>query len=156
MTCRHRDGDSACSTRNPNAMAEKAFGLVQQWGVPGISAANMEALIKGAKEAGELPRPDAENFDILDAEEVGRHLVLRVVYPSCTECWVEGTKIMVFEDVTMRNALRWRVLDPHFSDFNRERDARTAPPPVARFEPTDRGWADALAYAERLKARSSG
>ena len=143
MTCRHREGDPACSTRNPHAMAEKALGLIEQWGVPGISAANMLKLIHGM----ELPRPDAENFDILDAEDVGTFLVIKAQYPSCSTCWFEGTKIMVFANTTLKDALRWKVLDPHFSDPSLKSDLRTAPPPVARFEPTEDGWQDALAYA---------
>jgi len=59
-----------------------------------------------------------------------------VWYPDCTN--YEGRKVMVFADEN-EAALRQRpTLDPHFALHGG---------PVARLEPTDRGWALAVEIA---------
>lgn len=66
--------------------------------------------------------------------QVEHHLVAMVVYPSCTN--YEGRKILVFENTSIGQLESCRLLDPHFVD-----DAPSgALVPVARFEPTTRGW----------------
>jgi hypothetical protein len=63
-----------------------------------------------------------------------------IVYPGCTT--YEGRKILVFEN---SNLFELRVrdrIDPHFSGKSFA--------PVARFEPTDRGWKLARIVAAAL------
>ena len=90
--------------------------------------------------------PDADHYEIVEAEPVGPHLVMKVLYPNCTRCAFEGTKVLVFLKTTTLDALKWKRLDPHFRIDTRP--ARQAPSPAARFPATDEGWKDALAYAK--------
>jgi len=84
--------------------------------------------------------PDPKNFSILDWAVSGSVLVVKAKYPDAKN--YEGVKVMVYEGFKdteeLRNAVNNR-LDPHFSD----KDVS----PVARFEPTERGWALALKFA---------
>lgn len=106
------------------------------------------------------PTPDAKNYEIEDVEQVGNHLVAKVKYPNCAKCAFEGVKVMVFFDTTIKDAIRWRVIDPHF------RAARAAslpkmpsyaPAPAARFPGSPEGWKDALAWAAfRQETRTKG
>lgn len=123
MTCHHRAGDPACSSTR---------------------SAQDAAYERGRASA----TPDAENYEIEEAEPVGHHLVLKVRYPNCAKCSYEGVKILVFLNTTAAQALKWKRIDPHF----REAKAVTteAPGPAARFPASKEGWQDALTYA-RLK-----
>lgn len=135
MTCRHSDpiNNPQCSSyRTPAQQREDALKAVHEletkWGLIG--------------------KPDAENFDIVRAEQIGAHLVLKVQYPSCAECAYEGNKVMVFLGWDMADALRWKRIDPHFRPQG-ERPTREAPSPDARFPATDTGWQDAVDYCHR-------
>lgn len=89
--------------------------------------------------------PDSSKFEIQDVEEVGKILVMKVRYPNCGNCSYEGNKILVFENVALKQVLKWRKIDPHFratTTLNNE-----APSPIARFPGSKEGWKDALAYA---------
>jgi hypothetical protein len=86
---------------------------------------------------------------IEDVARVGPHLVLKVTYPSCPDCSYEGTKVMVFLDISELQALKWRTIDPHFREV--KPGANEAPSPSARFPATPEGWEDALAYAQGKK-----
>lgn len=117
MTCRHEPGDPSCSSNRP------AYG--------GVSPAT----------------PDASAFEVVEAEQVGPHLVVKARYPNCARCSYEGVKVMVFLGCSALEALRWRRVDPHFREPGRPRDPREAPSPAARFPASPEGWADALGYA---------
>lgn len=93
--------------------------------------------------------PDKHHYRVVDVQEVAGNLVLKVQYPSCATCAYEGTKIMVFRDVTAIQALRWACLDPHFRDPTQKLSEGEAPPPIARFPGNAEGWADALEMAAR-------
>lgn len=90
--------------------------------------------------------PDASNYTIETAERVQEHLVLKVKYPNCSSCAFEGTKIMVFLNVSEQDVIRWKRINPHFRD-PKIRSAIEAPSPSARFPGTPAGWADAITYA---------
>jgi len=87
-----------------------------------------------------LPNPDPKNFNVLMERSVGRFLVLYVRYPQCTN--YEGNKILVFKDVTLGELKAQGLIDPHFSQDE------VIHSPIARFEPTKRGWEWALAFAQ--------
>lgn len=91
--------------------------------------------------------PDPDTFSIEDVEVVGNHLVLKVKYPSCTKCAFDQCKVMVLLDTSIKNALKWKRIDPHFSD--KKSLANHAPSPAARFPASPEGWQDALDYAKR-------
>ena len=137
MSCRHADGDPKCSTKNPRAMAERATAEYKRWVV-----------------GQEGPGNSGEEFDIEDAEEVGQMLVLRITYPSCPGCAFEGTKIMIMR-ATLKEALRWKKIDPHFRQVSETFNPFEAPPPVLRVEPTDLGWKHALHFATYLNGELS-
>ena len=123
MTCHHRAGDPNCSSTR-------------------------QAEERGYERGRKSSTPDAENFEIEEAEQVGHHLVLKVKYPNCEKCSYEGHKVMVFLRTTAADALKWKRIDPHFRDGKSA--AKTAPGPAARFPASPEGWQDALTYA-RLK-----
>jgi hypothetical protein len=128
MTCRHAADDPACSSY-PHRVNE-ARRLVEQ----------------DAERTGTSSTPDAARFEILEAQQVGAHLVLKVQYPNCARCAYEGVKVMVFLNVQATDALRWNRIDPHFR--NEQPTSRTAPSPAARFPASEEGWLDALFYAQ--------
>lgn len=119
MTCRHEPGD-------PNCSAYRRYASIS------------------------LPAtPDAENFEILEAQQVGKYLVVKVQYPNCTKCAYEGVKVMIFE-ATSIGALRWRRIDPHFRDPKNQPSLKEAPSPLARFPASPAGWQLAIQCAEKL------
>lgn len=140
MTCRHAPGDPKCSS-------------YPAWKAEQDRVAELERLaaIGKAVEAKEnewLARtPNPEEFEVDEVEEVGPHLVMRVKYSSCEKCSFDSKKVMVFLDTTIKDAIRWRQIDPHFAEKG-EADPKVAPPPRARFPADAEGWADAIAYAE--------
>lgn len=131
MTCRHGAGDPRCSTtRNYERERETLIrDLTQQ--------------IK-AKEA---ETPDSTKFQIEDFVEVGRNLVLKVSYPNCKKCSYEGIKVLVYRNMNIRTAIRWRKIDPHFRD-DEPSNPNEAPGPAARFPASVAGWDDALNFAK--------
>jgi hypothetical protein len=140
MTCRHLWDDPACGSYKRNV--ERARALIA----------------KHEGRAGDGTTPDKTSYAILEAEVIESHLILKVRYPNCAKCAFEGLKILVFLNKTPLDALRWKVIDPHFRVRVENQPATEAPSPDARFPATDAGWADALQYAqtkswERDKAR---
>jgi hypothetical protein len=120
MTCRHSPGDPNCSSNQPRVVYRDPPGT-----------------------------PDKTRYEVLDAAQVETFLVLKVKYPNCEKCKFEGIKIMVFQDVTTIDALKWKEIDPHFRDPLQKWNHRAAPSPIARFPGNDDGWKDAIAYAQR-------
>lgn len=90
--------------------------------------------LKGDPPAG---NPNPANFQILTVMEVRDFLVVEAKYPGCTT--YEGRKLLLFQGVSREQLLSWKKLDPH---FHSEADA-----PIARFEPTARGYKMALTIA---------
>lgn len=96
--------------------------------------------------------PNPDEFRIVDYEQIDKHLVIKVRYPSCKRCSYDQCKVMVFLSVSLKVALAWTRIDPHFRE---DEDVGLAmPSPVARFPASVEGWADAVAFA-RSKARQS-
>jgi hypothetical protein len=93
------------------------------------------------------PTPDASKFEVLDYQQKGSHVVLKVKYPNCDKCSYEGTKVLVFLNVSALDVMKWRTIDPHFRS-SKPYSQTEAPSPVARFPASEEGWEDALQYAE--------
>lgn len=91
--------------------------------------------------------PANDDFEIEEYREVPGHLILKVKYKSCEKCSYEGVKVLVFEDKTVGDVLKWRRIDPHFRAPDRSSNPRSAPSPIARFPASDQGWADAFQFA---------
>ena len=85
--------------------------------------------------------PNPHRFRVLEVQKCGKAVVVKVNYPDCLN--YEGNKILVFDSYDKFDILRTcGTLDPHFvADENS---------PVARFEPTLRGWQLATQVANSL------
>lgn len=84
----------------------------------------------------ETPNPDPKNYKILKWIPVGDMLIIMVEYPDSTN--YEGKKVLVFKDIDYIELTKQKFIDPHFSDKT------DGVYPIARFEPTKRGfkWAE--------------
>jgi len=90
-----------------------------------------------------LPNPDPSNFKILTYMQYDSgYIILLVQYLDCTN--YEGKKIMVYES-TYKEIIEQKSLDPHFSEN------KTKISPIARFEPTDKGWSMANRFVKSLQ-----
>lgn len=87
--------------------------------------------------------PDPANWKIIEAKEHGKYLVLKIKYPDCTN--YEGNKILVFEGARLIDVVNQKKIDPHFFPTNSQFKS-----PIARFEPTDRGWKMAENFVKSL------
>ena len=63
-------------------------------------------------------------------------------YPDCIN--YEGNKILVFEGINYIKLYSQGSIDPHFSNNENFHS------PIARFEPTDKGWSMAVKLCENL------
>ena len=136
MTCRHGPGDPYCSKNRPQYYedTDKVNRLEKK-------IKELEAELAGQN-------PDNSRFEIEEIEEVGPHLVAKIKYPNCAKCSYEGVKIMVFLNVSLKDVIKWRIIDPHFKQALREADPKRAPSPAARFPGSAEGWQDAMNYAK--------
>ncbi len=90
--------------------------------------------------------PDPNNWKFVKVEEHGKYLILMMEYPDCSN--YEGKKILVFENITLIQLVNQKLIDPHF--FPATSNYKS---PIARFEPTERGWQMAKTF---IAAMSSG
>ena len=88
------------------------------------------------------PMPSASNWKVVQAEEIKNFLLLRLNYPDCKN--YEGNKILVFRDIKLIDLVNRRLIDPHFFPSGKYKS------PIARFEPTDEGWAMAKLFASAM------
>lgn len=106
---------------------------------------NRRAVVEGLSPMSLEPgNPDPMRWTLLRGQKVGRGYVAEIRYPDCTN--YEGKKILVFQAASMESIVKQNqgMLDPHFTDD------RKMVAPVARFEPTERGWELALLIAANL------
>lgn len=85
--------------------------------------------------------PDPYNFRVLEAEQRGQYIIIKINYPDCKN--YEGDKVLVYK-ASLKDILNQKSLDPHFS--NNEKIIS----PIARFTPDAIGWRNALAFCEML------
>lgn len=85
-----------------------------------------------------LPNPKPNNYSIIESKLFGKYLIVKIIYHDCTN--YEGVKIMVYKDCTIEDLINQKLIDPHFSESNNFKS------PIARFEPTDSGWDNALTF----------
>lgn len=126
MVCRHGPGDRDCS--------KNGGGYRSDYPTP--------------------TTPDASRYEVVEAQHVPEtnRLVLKVKYPNCANCAYEGTKVLVYENVSPLDALKWKKIDPHFADPKRHSFAYVpeAPSPIARFPASTEGWRAALWFAAKF------
>jgi len=88
-----------------------------------------------------LGEPRPYRFSVVRSRVVVRSVVVEIHYPDCTEH--AGNKILVYDSwVKFKKLQKSGNIDPHFLE--------RAYSPVARFEPTPRGWDLALKLAAEL------
>jgi hypothetical protein len=150
-----------CRCSSPAMHAQRAADYARESATADVDRAKREAAAQvqvanahAAELAARSPNPDA--YAIEEVEQVGEHLVMKVRYPNCAKCAYEGSKVMVFLDTTLKSAIKWRRIDPHFrapgTPATLPATQTEAPSPAARFPASRDGWSDALTYA-RSKAR---
>ena len=88
--------------------------------------------------------PNPKKFEILEYLNVRGHTLLKLKYHGCKN--YEGTKILVFKNVTVQELLtkNSNEIDPHFCDNSNYYS------PVARIEPTSKGWDDAYKFCQYI------
>jgi len=127
MTCRHSKDDPNCSSHSYS----ESPTVYTSYGISSI---------------------DNTKYSIIDIERVAKHhVVMKVKYDSCLGCEFEGNKVLVFLNVSERDIVLWKKIDPHFRDNKKKPAANEAPSPAARFPPTDKGWVDAVMFATAQK-----
>ncbi len=86
-----------------------------------------------------LGNPNPKKFKIEKIKSVSRFVIAKIRYPDCTN--YEGNKILVFENASKKEILSKKEIDPHFCESNHLS-------PIARFEPTKRGWQNAIVFCK--------
>lgn len=88
--------------------------------------------------------PDPTNWKRIRDLRIGRNLVIWLNYPDCKN--YEGDKILVFEKCGWSDLVKQKKIDPHFSTNKNFKS------PIARFEPSERGWDWAVNFATTIKS----
>lgn len=108
---------------------------------PQVVIHTVEKVIERAAPAKDI-NPDPLNYQIIDYQQIGVFLIVKINYPDCTN--YEGDKILVFKGVSLSKLESQKFIDPHFSTNKRFAH------PCARFEPTKWGWNAAIKFAKTL------
>ena len=83
--------------------------------------------------------PNPKLFNIIRQLHIGGLSVLLVKYDGCTN--YEGKKVLVIEGYE-----KSKTLDPHFTEGEKNKV-------IARFEPTESGWDNAIMFVKMLTER---
>ncbi len=86
--------------------------------------------------------PNPNHYNVLRVCEGANNLIMLVNYLDCTN--YEGNKILVFENCTYDDLVKQKTIDPHFSENKNFHS------PIARFEPTQRGWDMAVSFVRNV------
>jgi len=92
---------------------------------------NFDGKIKKVFGTSSLPNPNPANYTIVRSLVINGYLIIEIKYHDCTN--YEGRKIMLY-DSTLVELINQKLIDPHFSNNKKYIS------PIARFEPTKRGW----------------
>jgi hypothetical protein len=111
-------------------------------GIKWFSSSSYETNGMNSTTDNKLPNPDPNNYNIVESKQIDNFLVLKVNYPDCIN--YEGNKILVFENISLDDIINQNSLDPHFSDTTKYHT------PIARFEPTDRGFYLACWFCKKV------
>jgi hypothetical protein len=85
---------------------------------------------------------DSYIFKITEWYISGEYLVVKINYPTAKH--YEGNKVLVYEGLAIEELKKRTSIDPHFSE------SKDFPSPIARFEPTNEGWLNAMKFASML------
>lgn len=89
-----------------------------------------------------LPNPDPSNYSIIRSKQINNFLVIEIQYHDCIN--YEGRKILLYR-TDLNNLLKQKNIDPHFSDNKKYLS------PIARFEPIEEGWENAIKLTNLIK-----
>jgi len=117
------------------------FGSSSHYRSWGSSSFNEPVTVGPANISPVSSNPDPKNWKMIRCEQFNNVHVVMLHYPDCKNH--DGKKILVKKGM-------WKdpeELDPHFD----ERDTNRDETPIARFEPTDQGWAWACDFAKNVE-----
>lgn len=89
--------------------------------------------------------PNPLKYKILTATQIDIYLIVKIKYLACTN--FEGVKILVYKDCTLKQLIKQKVIDPHFSENTNKKS------PIARFIPTEDGMKMAITFVETLSKK---
>lgn len=92
--------------------------------------------------------PDPTKWEFVDFLENPGYLIAKVKFTTCEHAGFGGEKVLVFRG-TMKDAIKWRIMNPHFLDEDKlmqEKAPNEAPVPIARFPASAEGWEDAKLF----------
>lgn len=120
---------------------------------------NKNKISKLEKELAALT-PDPTRWEMVDFVDNGNYLITKVKFDACEHAGYGGHKVLVFK-ATVKEAMLWRRMDPHFKEAPAQDFAKNeAPVPIARFPASDEGWEDAKAFVNsrinKDKAKEDG
>lgn len=92
----------------------------------------------------ESTKLNPKKYEILDSEEIGRYLVVKIKYSGIQD--YASTKILVYDSLELETLTEQGIIDPHFSENKKYRT------PFACFEPTLAGWHLALKLCNILRS----
>ena len=104
--------------------------------------------LKEQLEALKRETPDPESWQLIDAQEFGPFIVIKLKYNVNLH---NGVKILVYK-ASLIDLMKQKHLDPHFAGEGTI-GTKVAIYPIARFEPSSYGWADALMFAKEKQTR---
>jgi hypothetical protein len=118
---------------------DKSVSIFSNW-LSGSNADKSKVVTETKYES--LPNPRPDNYEILKSIQWDRYLIIKIKYLDCTN--YEGQKILVFEGYQLKHLLAQKLIDPHFSEN------KNFISPIARFEPTEKGWKMAISFVKSL------
>ena len=118
---------------------DKSVSMFSHWlsGSKNDKKIIVNEVIKEVKKS--LPNPNPKNYEIQSNYQIGKFLIIQIKYLDCIN--YEGIKILVFK-TTMEKLMAQKNIDPHFCDNKKFIS------PIARFEPTQEGWEDAVNFVK--------
>src|SRR5207253_294350 len=102
--CRHAPGDTSCSSHPDNVESrrreyENEEREREEKAERKRRTEIEDQILKRVRDTN-ASTPDADKFEILAMERVGKHVIFKVQYPNCIKCSYEGIKILVYLNVT--------------------------------------------------------
>jgi len=91
----------------------------------------------------QINNPDPSNYEIIKSLQINENLVILIKYPDCNN--YEGKKVLLYKNISLNKLITQKQIDPHFSENKKFKS------PIARFEPTTRGWLLAIKTMQLLK-----
>jgi len=98
--------------------------------------------------------PDSTKWEFEEFIESFGYIIAKVKFEACEHAGYGGMKVLVFKATTLE-AVKWRIMDPHFREKPEGTAKNEAPVPVARFPASAAGWEDARLFVKAKHERES-